>query len=35
MIKGNYLEKHKEAAGGDLYYLDYKHKGFNICILRC
>ena len=26
MIEGNYLEQHKEAAGGNLYYIDYKSK---------
>ena len=26
MIEGNYLEQHKEAVGGDLYHIDYKHK---------
>ena len=28
MIEGNYLEQHKEAAGGNLHYIDYKHKAF-------
>ena len=26
MIVGNYIEQDKEAAGGNLYYNDYKHK---------
>ena len=24
MLNGNYLEQHKEAEGGNLYYIDYK-----------
>ena len=28
MIEGNYLEQHKEVAGGNLYYVDYKCKAF-------
>ena len=26
VVEGNYLEKHKETAGGNLYYIDYKRK---------
>ena len=26
MIEGNYLEQHKEAEGGNLYYIDYTRK---------
>ena len=26
MIKRNYLEQYKEVTGGNLYYIDYKHK---------
>ena len=26
MIEGNYLKQHKEAAGGNLYYIDYKRQ---------
>ena len=26
MIEGNYLEQHKEIAGGNLYYNDFKRK---------
>ena len=26
MVEENYLEKHKETAGGNLYYTDYKFK---------
>ena len=28
MLEGNYLEQHKETAGGNLYYIDCKHKVF-------
>ena len=33
MVEGNYLKLHKETAGGNLYYIDYKLKDFNIYIL--
>ena len=26
MVEGNYLKLHKETAGGNLYYIDYKLK---------
>ena len=26
MVEGNYLEKHKETAGGNIYYIYCKHK---------
>ena len=28
MMEGNYLDQHKEAAGGSLCYIDYKRKAF-------
>ena len=34
MLEENYLEQHKETGGGNLYYIDYKHNCFNICLLR-
>ena len=33
MVEGNYLKLHRETAGGNLYYIDYKLKDFNIYIL--
>ena len=28
MMEGNYLDQHKEAAGGSLCYINYKRKAF-------
>ena len=35
MIQGNYIEQHKEEAGGNLYYIDYKCKALTsaFCIV--
>ena len=34
IVEGNFLEQHKEIAGCNSYYIDYKCQGFNICILH-
>ena len=36
MIEGNYLEQHKEIAGGNLHYIYYKSKALisAFCIVR-
>ena len=37
VVKGNYLEQHKETSDGSVYYIDYKHTAMisAFCLIFC